>query len=278
MIFHVHKVEAISALVSELLREPPATLRVVISTRSDPDISLSRLRIQGFVQDIRAADERFDSEETRSLLPLQSGKEPAADTVAQLQHRTGGWAAALRLLSPGLQSSGWDVQMLERVRQESQRHLKDFFMEEVLPAQSASVRQLLVKASISGRISGSLADALVEVPHEAGSGERILAQLASAGIMSELRENGRTWYQLPNEFRDLLKRQLCRGMANDEIANLSRMVSNQFHAHGHSSGAIDVALQAGDNERASLSSIILTGGWSRRGSSIRQYRFECVLR
>ena len=82
----------------------PANLRVVLTSREEPQLGLHRLRLTGELTEIRGTDLRFSHEETRELLEA-SGIAVSDEAVALLHERTEGWAAGLRLaaiLSPSI--------------------------------------------------------------------------------------------------------------------------------------------------------------------------------
>ena len=84
----------------------PDSLRLVVTTRSDPPIGLARLRARGDLAELRADDLRFTSAEAARLLGDAIGARPAGDEVARLRPRTEGWAAGLYLA--GLSLRGRD--------------------------------------------------------------------------------------------------------------------------------------------------------------------------
>ena len=56
-----------------LLEHLPSHVHVVISTRADPDLPLSRWRVRGELVEIRAADLRFTSDEAASVPQRRGG-------------------------------------------------------------------------------------------------------------------------------------------------------------------------------------------------------------
>jgi LuxR family maltose regulon positive regulatory protein len=67
-----------------LLEHLPPHVHVVISTRADPDLPLSRWRVRGELVEIRAADLRFTSDETATYLNHATGLHLAARDVEVL--------------------------------------------------------------------------------------------------------------------------------------------------------------------------------------------------
>ena len=80
-----------------LVERLPATAQLVISTRSDPRLPLSRLRARGQLIEIRGGDLRFDMTEAGAFLNDVVGLNLASDEIARLRERTEGWAAGLQL-------------------------------------------------------------------------------------------------------------------------------------------------------------------------------------
>src|SRR4051812_21341089 len=89
---------ASSALVAlgDLLERIPASLRVVLSARSDPRLPLHRWRAGGRLGELRAADLRMGAAEVGQLVRLV-GVQVVPDDVAVLADRTEGWAAGVQL-------------------------------------------------------------------------------------------------------------------------------------------------------------------------------------
>ena len=77
------------------MRGPPE-LRCVLVTRHDVRLGLHRLRLEGEVTEIRAANLRFTLDEARALFGA-AGVELPESALAVLLARTEGWAAGFRL-------------------------------------------------------------------------------------------------------------------------------------------------------------------------------------
>ena len=161
-------------LLERFLARIPATLRVVLSTRADPELGLHRLRLTGDLVEIRGADLRFSLEETRGLLEAD-GIALEDATVAQLHERTEGWAAGLRLAAISLAAHP-DRERFVSEFSGSERTVAAYLLAEVLERQPAEVRDLLLRTSIVDRVSGPLADFLTG----ATGSERILQELEDA--------------------------------------------------------------------------------------------------
>ena len=241
MIDDLHELRSPDALrlLERFLARIPATLRVVLSTRADPELGLHRQRLTGDLVEIRGADLRFSFEETRGL--LEADAIPLEDaTVAQLHERTEGWAAGLRLAAISLAAHP-DRERFVSEFSGSERTVAAYLLAEVLERQPAEVRDLLLRTSIMDRVSGPLADFVTGVT---GS-ERILQGLEDANAFVSSIDAGRTWFRYHHLFADLLRLELRR-LSPASIRPLHRAAAEWHEEHGDMVEAIRHAQTAGD--------------------------------
>jgi len=83
-----------------VMRGPPE-LRMVLAGRHDLRLGLHRLRLEGELTELRAADLRFTVAEARELLAA-AGVDLPGPALGMLYERTEGWAAGLRLAALSL--------------------------------------------------------------------------------------------------------------------------------------------------------------------------------
>jgi LuxR family maltose regulon positive regulatory protein len=181
-----------------LLLRAPDQLRLVLATRHDLPLGLHRLRLEGQLTEIRAADLRFTSAEARELLEAAGLRLP--DTAIALLHaRTEGWAAGLRLAALSLAGHP-DPERFAAEFAGSERTVAEYLLAEVLERQSEPVRRLLLRTSLLDRVSGDLADLLTG----GSDGERILHDLERANAFVVSLDARRSWFRYHQLFADLL--------------------------------------------------------------------------
>jgi len=83
--YHVIEDLAIHESLIFLLDHLPDTLHLVLSTRTDPELPLSRLRVRSQMVEIREGDLRFTEQETASFLLQRMGLSLSEETVAILE-------------------------------------------------------------------------------------------------------------------------------------------------------------------------------------------------
>src|SRR5256884_6178826 len=153
------------------MRGPPE-LRFARATRHDLGLGLHRLRLEGELTEIRAADLRFTLDEARVLFGA-AGLELHESALTLLHARTEGWAAGLRLAALSLAGHP-DPERFAAEFSGSERTVAEYLLAEVLERQTQEVRRLLLRTSLLDQVNGELADLLT-----GGSrGEAALSALA----------------------------------------------------------------------------------------------------
>jgi LuxR family transcriptional regulator, maltose regulon positive regulatory protein len=242
--YHVVDAPDIANGMAYLLEHLPSQIHVVIATRADPALPLARLRGQGELVEIRAADLRFTPDEAAAYLNEAMGLDLAAGDVAALEARTEGWIAALQLAALSLQGRDDAAGFISGFAGDD-RYIVDYLVEEVLHRQPADVRGFLLETSILDRLSGPLCDA---VTGHAG-GTAMLEALERANLFLVPLDDRRRWYRYHQLFADVLRAHLGKERP-DQVPGLRRRASIWYEQNGEPSEAIRHALAAGDSARA----------------------------
>ncbi|HET9853014.1 MAG TPA: LuxR C-terminal-related transcriptional regulator [Candidatus Limnocylindrales bacterium] len=240
---HVIESTAVHEQLAYVLEHVPSRVHVVIGTRSDPPIPLSRLRARGGLVEIRAADLRFSADEAAGYLAAM-GLSLTAEDVAALESRTEGWVAALQLAALSLRGRS-DTRQFINAFAGDDRHIVDYLVEEVLRRQSAENREFLLRTSILSRFSAALADAVTG----RRDGRSTIEALDRANLFLVPLDDQRRWYRYHHLFGGVLHAYLA-GERGDEIPELHRRASAWFEQAGEQGDAIEHALLAGDTDRA----------------------------
>ena len=212
--------------------------RVLISTRSDPAISVARLRARGALTEIRARDLAFTVEEAGELI-VGEGIELSDESVKLLVERTEGWPAGLYLAALWLRDLE-DPDQGVRAFLGSARHVADYLTDEVLTALAPQTRNFLVRTSVLGRFTPELCDAVLGREDSA----EMLAELERSNMFLVALDGEGEWYRYHHLFGELLQLELEREHADQ----LRRHAAVWCRAHGLIDDAIDYAAAAGDAE------------------------------
>ena len=236
----VHELRSTEALrqLELFLLLAPDELRFVLATRHDLGLGLHRLRLEGALTEIRAADLRFSGVEAGALLEA-AGVALSEPVLGRLVARTEGWAAGLRLAALSLAGHP-EPEWFANEFSGGARTVAEYLLAEVLDRQPEPVRRLLLRTSVLERVSGPLADALTG---DAG-GERILQDLERANAFVVSLDPGRWWFRYHQLLADLLQLELRR-TAPDELPGLHAAAVDWYAEHGYPVDAVRHAQAAG---------------------------------
>jgi LuxR family transcriptional regulator, maltose regulon positive regulatory protein len=221
-----------------LVERAPVSLDLVLCSRADPPIRLTRLRLEDRLAEIRNDILAFDLAETSALLSAHG----LALTRAQVQalwRRTEGWVAGLRLAACALQGEADPAEFVQGAAG-TETAIADYLLKELLTRQDEAIQQFMLRTSVVGRLTPDLAEVLTG---DAAVSRR-LGELERNGVLlAELED--RTWYRYHSLFASLLEarlRQQHRGLADE----LHRRATTWFMANDMPGEAEVHARAAGD--------------------------------
>lgn len=246
-----------------LLEHLPENVHVVMATRSDPPIPLSRLRARGQLSEIRAEDLRFNPLEATRFLNQVFGLDLSQEQVTKLENRTEGWIAGLQLAGVSMQGRV-DIPQFIEAFSGSHRFIMDYLAEEALSRQPSEIQSFLLQTSILERLNDSLCDYVLSInstgqppepqnptafPVRSNEQKIRLATLENLGLFIVPQDDERIWYRYHHLFADLLRTRL-ESTSPGLVTELHRRASKWFEKHGDVEGSIIHSLAAEDWDSA----------------------------
>jgi LuxR family maltose regulon positive regulatory protein len=253
--YHLVAEQSVHRSLTALVERAPPRLHLVIASRTDPPLPLSRLRVAGQLADVRADQLGFTADEAARLLAGAAVPEVSPQDVVRLVERTEGWAAGLQLAA--LRLAGRDDRearsdFITRFTG-ADRHIVDYLGEEVLAALPEPVHGFLLQTSVLPRLCVPLADAVTGRDDAAP----MLAAIEKANLFLVALDDEGRWFRYHQLFRDLLRFELDRtGVVPARV--LHQRASAWFREQGLLSEAVEHALSAGDPGAAGE---LITRGW-----------------
>lgn len=259
--YHLLESPEVDRVLGFLLEHLPAGVRVVMTTREDPPLPLSRFRARAELLELRARDLRFTADEAAEFLDRVMGLSLPGDIVAALEERTEGWIAGLQMAALSLQ--GRDAAAFVEAFAGSHRFVLDYLAEEVLELQPEDVRDFLLRTSILERLGADLCAAVTG--H--AEAQAMLERLERSNLFLLPLDDKRRWYRYHHLFAEFLRTRLGSGAHR---AELHAKASAWFERRDLFAEAIHHALAAGDFGRAAA--II-----ERIGPELRRRRQDALL-
>jgi LuxR family transcriptional regulator, maltose regulon positive regulatory protein len=235
------------AVLDGLLEHLPAAARLVVGSRTEPALSLSRRRVRGEAAVIGLDDLRLSAAEVREVL----GREAAADdgVVDEIIRASGGWAAAVRLTTarlcaaPHVSRLGPEVTPAEvDAVWSTQPDLWRFLAEEVLDSQPPHLRSFLLETAILDELTAEVCAAVTGRSDAAA----VLDELDRRNLFVArfAGERGPAW-RYHDLFVDFLRDRLNAERTVDTVVDLHRRAADALPARQ----AVPHLLAAGEYDR-----------------------------
>ena len=235
--YHLIENEEIDQFIELLLQQTVATLHLVITTREDPSLPLTRLRVRNQLTEIRAADLSFSLNEADEFFSNVMGVHLSKREMEILESRTEGWAAGLQLAALSLKESVDKAKFVEAFSG-THRHVLDYLIEEVLKSQPEYLKEFLRSTSILDELSPSLCEAVTGQK----ASRKYLQDLESNNLFLIALDEARTWYRFHALFAELLKNQLLQAEP-DRVDELHERAADWYVKNGFIHKAVEHAFQ-----------------------------------
>lgn len=231
----------VTTFFTELVRSFNPGQALVIGSRSMRTIPLASLEVRGQVHRLGAENLVFDLHETASFFHNQGQLQLSKSDIANLQQKTEGWAAALRLVTfaiPGVDdTSAWIANLSGRTDSITQ-----YLIENVLARLPEPLCRFLRESSVLEHLNGDLCDAVLDTE---GS-HRILDDLYRANLFLTPADPQNHSFEFHSLFRSFLIAELQR-IQPKLIPILHRRAAVFLCSRTHYAEALVHAMRSGDS-------------------------------
>ncbi|MFN8240271.1 MAG: LuxR C-terminal-related transcriptional regulator [Bacteroidales bacterium] len=241
--FHLIKNNEVLKLVAFLLDHIPPKLHMVMLTRSDPALSLSRIRSQHQLVELRSSDLGFSATEIHVLFNKKLRIDMNPEDAGSLAMKTEGWVAGLQLTALSMKGRE-DITGFVRDLKGDNRYIMDYLIEEVLRIQTDELKEFLLKTSILEQLSAPLCNAILK----RSDSQVMLETLEKNNMFIIPLDEDRVWYRYHHLFAELLKQKL-RAESMVSVDELHITASEWFYNNSLPLLALDHALVTGNAEK-----------------------------
>lgn len=196
--------EAHHILEQLIAYSPPQTL-FVIASRSEPNLSLSSLKLREKLYPLTSNDLAFLPDETNEFLNQSKQLKLDEKLIETLSRRTEGWVAGLQMASLALVGTT-DYGQLIGEFSGNDRDVTDYLGEVILDQQSEEVQHFLLCTSLLEKMNADLVNALLDIE----SAQAMLEQLEERNLFIIPLDRSRTWYRYHNLFSEFLQTRLAK--------------------------------------------------------------------
>jgi LuxR family transcriptional regulator, maltose regulon positive regulatory protein len=241
--YHVISDQAIHDSLLVFLDHPPANVHLVLSTRTNPELPLSRFRVRSQMIEIRDQDLRFTRQEAASFLLEEMDLPLSEEDVTTLSERTEGWIAGLQLAALSLRKQE-DLSSFVKDFGGSHRYLLDYVQQEILARLPVPLQHFLFQTSIVTSMNAAVCQAVTARPTREEC-QQILEELERANLFVVPLDEQRQWYRFHELMRSALRARLQANQP-DLVPLLHMRAASFYEAAGELREAIAHALAAPD--------------------------------
>ena len=216
----------------------PATVQLVLSSRTDPALPLGALRAHGQLVELRVDELRFTPAEANEFLNDRLDLDLAAADVELLVARTEGWPAGLYLAALSLYGAE-DKHALVKDFDGTSAHVVDFVASEVLAAHEPELQTFMLRTSVLERLCAPLCDAVLG----GSASDDALESLARSNLFLLPLDDQRRWFRFHHLFAEILRLELER-RDPELVATLHRRAFEWHREFGTTDDAIRHAVAA----------------------------------
>ena len=250
--YHVITEASIHSALAYLLDHIPASLQLVLDTRAEPPLPLTRLRARGQLREIDLHDLRFTLEEANTFLNRVMGLDLSIEEIRSLEQQTQGWVAGLQMAGLSLQAN--KEQTIPAANED--QFIAEYLLTEVFNQQTRDVQTFLLNTSVLDEFSLPLCKAIIS-----SNDGRSFAQIQKANLFVT---TVGSWHQYHPLFREFLQAQL-RNHFPERLEVLHRKALLWMEQNGLIAKAIQHAFALSDHETSARLIASLAPDYLKRG-------------
>jgi len=242
--FHTIRNPEIHRGLAFLIEHQPPGMHMFLISRTQPELPLARLRARNQLLEIHAADLRFTIDEIMAYLQQATKWRLSPCDVKALAERTEGWITGVRFLVHSLKCAS-PTRAKEGREWKLNRHITDYFEDEVWANLSNDHQQFLLCASILETLTPPTCQVLTE----RRDSQAVLEHLYQEGMFVNAVDDEQAEYCFHPLFRDYLRHKLQREDAKRRKELHQKMVG-WYEKRQAKSKMMEHAVAAADFDRA----------------------------
>ena len=231
------------ALLTAFIEALPDGFRFAAATRSDPPLSLARLRLRGDLLELRGDELSFAPSEMSAFFALHDVR-LTGDELRRLHELTEGWPAGAQLAAIALQRGVGPEDFLNAFAG-TDRAVSDFLVSELLAGLPPALVEFLVETSVLDVFDAELCAAVTGIEESAA----LLDHMFAANLLVVPLDERRRWYRYHHLFAAFLRARLASSGTTKLRAAHDR-ACGALEDRGDDVGALQQAMAMPDADRA----------------------------
>ena len=224
-----------------------ASAHLILISRSEIPLQLSRLRTMREALDINPEDLLFTSEEIRQFFAQLFQITLSEGSLEILHSKTAGWVSALILFFHSIRQKGLaDIELEVQRLTGSKRLISDYLAENVYAGLQPELKQFLMKTSILPQLNAVFCNKLLGILNASD----ILSSLQKDHLFTFVLDEEGQEYCYHQLFQEFLQGALKRELGKTEKEGLHNKAAKILEENGDEEAAVHHYLMAGAYEQA----------------------------
>jgi len=221
----------------------PPSIEIIITTRFEPKLPISRWSVKNWVDQIYSADLVFSYKESKTFLNNYMGLSLNDNQVEKIYNKTEGWIAAMQLAALSASATPKNEQSYLSPEQlfADDRHFSDYVLSEILEHQPQDIQDFLIDTACLLRLNGELCDYM----RESKNSQNSLEYLFQSNLFLISLDKNHRWFRYHDMFRESLLNKL-RLTQSDRFITLQKRAITWLIEHEQAHEAIEQVVQLED--------------------------------
>ncbi len=232
--------------VEYLLDILPVNIQVILLTRKEVPLKLSKLRAGDLLVEINERDLAFTQDETQAFYAVLNTLPVTEENIGEILEKTGGWAASLVLLKYALKDkSPEEMNHQLAAFRGSQRHVFSYLEENFFDTQPEEIREFMLKINLLPEIDVKKCEDIFSI----SNAREVLDLLVKEHLLVFPAHEGADVFYFHHLLKDFLSVKLHQQFSIDQVREFHRKIAAALEAE-NTFDALDHTIQAGDFEAA----------------------------
>lgn len=221
----------------------PPNIEIIITSRFEPPLPISRWSVKNWVDAIYAADLTFSLDESRQFFNQYMALSLSEDEIMSLHQRTEGWIAAMQLSalsasgSRGKEQLGLPADKL--LLDDSQ--FSDYVITEILKHQADELQSFLLDSVCVSKMNAGLLDEI----RKQNNSQSLLQDLLAKNLFVIAMDKENEWFRYHEIFRKALLR-YAKAHKPERLIELQKRAIDWLLQHNQTHEAIEQAVLVKD--------------------------------
>lgn len=234
--YQVQESPEIHKSIEFILERLPISVHMVIISRMEPNLRISRLRVMHEVLEINERDLQFTIPEIEVLYSRLFDLPVSTNDIETLYKKTKGWAASLVLFYYILKGKKNDeiAPSLSRLKG-SHKYIFEYLEENIFEIQSPETKDFMLKTSLLSRLDTQFCDMFLDIQNS----RELLDYLGKNHLLTFPLEPDRKVYHYHHLLTDFLQAKLSQLIGKKDIHNLHFKIARLLEENGQPYEALD---------------------------------------